>query len=173
MISFLNSNEVIIVRVGKFRVIFRGVKWGGYVMKKSIILILLLVACIFAFNHFAQNNRNELSELGTPVQNVKLEYKSERGFGNDRFDMYSFSVEGEINFNNEDSNLEAIYQKEFRNILNTESKKNPELKEKQNQIENLLEKKRFMYKSINLKGTKKLYLYDSVSKKGYCFILII
>ena len=161
------------MRVGKFRVIFRGVKWGGYVMKKSIILILLLVACIFAFNHFAQNNRNELSELGTPVQNVKLEYKSERGFGNDRFDMYSFSVEGEINFNNEDSNLEAIYQKEFRNILNTESKKNQELKEKQNQIENLLEKKRFMYKSINLKGTKKLYLYDSVSKKGYCFILTI
>ena len=78
MISFLNSNEVIIVRVGKFRVIFRGVKWGRYVMKKSIILILILGACIFAFNHFAQNNRNELSELESPVQNIKLEYKSKR-----------------------------------------------------------------------------------------------
>ena len=173
MISFLNSNEVIIVRVGKFRVIFRGVKWGGYVMKKSIILILILVTCIFTFNHFAQNNRNELYELETPVQNIKLEYKSERGFGNDRFDIYSFSIDGEVNFNNEYANLEAIYQKEFRNILNTESKKNQELKEKQNQIENLLEKKRFVYKSINLKGTKKLYLYDSVSNKGYCFILTI
>ena len=161
------------MRVGKFKVIFRGVKWGGYIMKKSIILILILVACIFAFNHFAQNNRNELSELGTPVQNIKLEYKSERGFGNDRFDMYSFSVEGEINFNNDDGNLGEIYQKEFRNILNTESKKNEALKEKQNQIENLLEKKRFVYKSINLKGTKKLYLYDSVSNKGYCFIVTI
>ena len=165
MISFLNSNEVIIVRVGKFR--------GGYSMKKSIVLILLLVATIFSVYYLIENNRNELSELGTPVQNIKLEYKSERGFGNDRFDMYSFSVEGEINFNNEDSNLEAIYQKEFRNILNTESKKNEALKEKQNQIENLLEKKRFVYKSINLKGTKKLYLYDSVSKKGYYFILTI
>ena len=142
-------------------------------MKKTIILILLLIASIFAFYHFAQNSRNDLSELGNHVQNIKLEYKSERGFGNDRFDMYSFSIDGEVEFNNEDSNLEAIYQKEFRNILNTESKKNLELKEKQNQIENLLEKKRFMYKSINLKGTKKLYLYDSVSKKGYCFILII
>ena len=142
-------------------------------MKKSIILILILVVCIFAFNHFSQNNRNELSELESPVQNIKLEYKSERGFGNDKFDIYSFSVEGEIDFNNEDSNLEAIYQKEFRNILNTESKKNQELKEKQNQIENLIEKKRFMYKFINLEGTKKLYLYDSVSKKGYCFILTI
>ena len=173
MISFLNSNEVIIVRVGKFRVIFRGVNWGGYVMKKSIILILILVACIFAFNHFAQNNRNELSELGTPVQNIKLEYKSERGFGNDKFDIYSFSIDGEVEFNNEDSNLEAIYQKEFRNILNTESKKNPELKEKQNQIEKLLKQKRFIYKYVFLKGTKKLYLYDSVSNKGYCFILTI
>ena len=142
-------------------------------MKKTIILVLLLIASIFAFYHLVGNNRNELSELGTPVQNVKLEYKSERGFGNDRFDIYSFSIDGEVEFNNEDSNLEAIYQKEFRNILNTESKKNPELKEKQNQIENLLEKKRFMYKSINLKGTKKLYLYDSVSKKGYFFILTI
>ena len=142
-------------------------------MKKTIILVLLLIASIFAFYHLVGNNRNELSELGTPVQNVKLEYKSERGFGNDRFDIYSFSIDGEVEFNNEDSNLEAIYQKEFRNILNTESKKNPELKEKQNQIENLLEKKRFMYKSINLKGTKKLYLYDSVSKKGYYFILNI
>ena len=161
------------MRVGKFRVIFRGVKWGGYVMKKSIILILILVACIFAFNHFARNNRNDLSELGTHVQNIKLEYKSERGFGNDRFDIYSFSIDGEVEFNNEDSNLEAIYQKEFRNILNTESKKNQELKEKQNQIENLIEKKRFVHKFINLEGTKKLYLYDSVSKKGYFFILTI
>ena len=142
-------------------------------MKKTIILILLLIASIFAFYHFAQNSRNELSELGNHIQNIKLEYKSERGFGNDRFDMYSFSVEGKIDFINEDSNLEAIYQKEFRNILNTESKKNQALKEKQNQIENLLEKKRVVYKFINLKGTKKLYLYDSVSKKGYCFILII
>ena len=142
-------------------------------MKKSIILILILVACIFAINHFSQNNSNELSELGTSVQNIKLEYKSERGFGNDRFDIYSFSIDGEVEFNNEDSNLEEIYQKEFRSILNTVSKKNQELKEKQNQIENLLEKKRFVYKSINLKGTKKLYLYDLVSKKGYCFILTI
>lgn len=173
MISFLNSNEVIIVKVGKFRVIFRGVNWGGYVMKKSIILILILVACIFAFNHFAKNNRNELFELGTHVQNIKLEYKSERGFGNDRFDIYSFSIEGEVDFNNEDSNLEEVYQKEFSNILNTESKKNPALKEKQNQIENLLEEKRFVHKFINLEGTKKLYLYDLVSNKGYCFILII
>ena len=161
------------MRVGKFRVIFRGVKWGGYVMKKSIILILILVTCIFTFNHFAQNNRNELSELGTSVKNIKMAYKSERGFGNDRFDIYSFSIEGEINFNNENSNLEEIYQKEFKSILNTESKKNPELKEKQNQIENLIEKKRFMYKFINLEGTKKLYLYDSISNIGYCFILTI
>lgn len=142
-------------------------------MKKSIILILILVTCIFAFNHFAQNNRNELSELGTPVQNIKLEYKSERGFGNDKFDIYSFSIEGEVNFNNEDSNLEGIYQKEFSNILNTESKKNEALKEKQNQIEKLLKEKRFVYNYVIQKGTKKLYLYDSVSKKGYCLILTI
>ena len=131
-------------------------------MKKSIILILLLVVSIFVFYHLVGNNRNELSELGTPVQNIKLEYKSERGFGNDRFDIYSFSLEGEVNFNNEYANLEEIYQKEFRNILNTESKKNPELKEKQNQIENLLMEKRFIYKYVVLKGTKKLYLYDTV-----------
>ena len=142
-------------------------------MKKSIILILILGACIFAFNHFAQNNRNELSELGTSVQNITLEYKSERGFGNDRFDIYSFSLEEEVNFNNDDGNLEEIYQKEFRSILNTESKKNQALKEKQNQIENLLKEKRFSYKYVILKRTKKLYLYDAVSNKGYCFILTI
>lgn len=161
------------MKVGKFRVIFRGVNWGGYVMKKSIILRLILVACIFAFNHFAQNNRNELSELQAPVQNLKLEYKSERGFGNDKFDIYSFSIEGEVNFNDDIRNLEGIYKKEFRSILNTESKKNQELKEKQNQIENLLEKKRFVYNYVIQKGTKKLYLYDTVSNKGYYFILTI
>ena len=142
-------------------------------MKKSIILLLLLVTCIFAFYHLIGNNRNELSELGISAKNITLEYKSERGFGNDRFDIYSYSLEDEVNFNNEYANLEEIYQKEFRNILNTESKKNEALKEKQNQIENLLEKKRFVYKSINLKGTKKLYLYDTVSNKGYCLILTI
>ena len=142
-------------------------------MKKSIVLILLLGACIFAFNRLAGNNRNELSELGTPIKNIKLEYKSERGFGNDRFDIYSFSIEGEVNFNDDVSNLEEVYQKEFRSILNTESKKNEALKEKQTQMENLLEKKRFVYNYVIQKGTKKLYLYDSVSKKGYCLILTI
>ena len=140
---------------------------------KTIILILLLAASIFVFYQLVGNNRNELSELGIPAKNMTLEYKSDRGFGNDKFDIYSYSLEGEVNFNNEYANLEEIYQKEFRNILNTESKKNPELKEKQNQIEKLLKEKRFIYKSINLEGTKKLYLYDSVSKKGYCFILTI
>ena len=142
-------------------------------MKKSIILILLLVASIFVLYYLVGNNRNELSELGDPVQNIKLEYKSEKGFGNDRFDIYSFSIEGEVNFNDDVSNLEEIYQKEFRSILNTESKKNEALKEKQNQIENVLKEKRFIYKYVILKETKKLYLYDSVSKKGYCFILTI
>ena len=142
-------------------------------MKKSIILLLLLVTCIFAFYNLLGNNRNELTELGTSVQNVKLDYKSERGFGNDRFDIYSFSLEDEVNFNNDDANLEVIYQKEFSNIFNTESKKNQILKEKQNQIENLLKEKRFSYKYVVLKGTKKLYLYDAVSNKGYCFILTI
>ena len=142
-------------------------------MKKSIVLILILVTCIFAINRLAGNNRNELSELGKPIKNIKLEYKSERGFGNDRFDIYSFSIEGEVNFNDDVSNLEEIYQKEFINIFNTESKKNQALKEKQNQIENLLKEKLFIYKYVVLKGTKKLYLYDSVSKKGYCFILTI
>ena len=142
-------------------------------MKKSIILILLLVATIFSVYYLLGNNRNDLSELGTYVQNIKLEYKSERGFGNDRFDIYSFSIEGEGNFNDDFSSLEEIYQKEFSNILNTESKKNEALKEKQNQIEKLLKEKRFVYNYVIQKGTKKLYLYDSVSNKGYCFILII
>lgn len=140
-------------------------------MKKSIIL--LLVTCIVVVYSLVRKNRNELSELGVSVQNIKLEYKSERGFGNDRFDIYSFSLEDEVNFNNEDANLEAIYQKEFSNIFNTESKKNQALKEKQNQIENLLKEKCFIYKYVVLKGTKKLYLYDAVSNKGYCFILTI
>ena len=142
-------------------------------MNKTIILVLLLIASIFAFYHLEGVNRNELSELGTSVQNITLEYKSERGFGNDRFDIYSYSLEKEVNFNNDDGNFEEIYQKEFRNILNTESKKNQALKEKQNQIENLLKEKRFIYKYVVLKGTKKLYLYDTVSNKGYCLILTI
>lgn len=83
---------------------------------KTIILILLLVTCIFVVYHLVRKNRNELSELGTSVQNVKLEYKNERGFGNNRFDIYSYSLEDEVNFNNEYANLEEIYQKEFRSI---------------------------------------------------------
>ena len=154
--------------------IFCCAKRGGYSMKsKTIILILILVACIFVFYQLVGNNRNELSELGTPVQNITLEYKSEREFGNDRFDIYSYSLECEVNFNNDYANLEAIYQKEFSNIFNTESKKNQALKEKQNQIENLLKEKRFIYKYVVLKGTKKLYLYNTVLNKGYCLIVTI
>lgn len=44
-------------------------------MKKCIILILLLVATIFSVYYLLGNNRNELSELGAPIKNIKLEYK--------------------------------------------------------------------------------------------------
>ena len=88
IILFGISNEIIIVMGGIF-----WMRGGDSMKSKSIILILILVACIFAINRLTGNNRNELSELGTHVQNIKLEYKSKRGFGNDRFDIYSYSLE--------------------------------------------------------------------------------
>lgn len=110
----------------------------GFNEKQNYYSYIVIGYLYFCSLSFGKKKRNELSELGTSVQNVKLEYKNERGFGNNRFDIYSYSLEDEVNFNNEYANLKEIYQKEFRSILNTESKKNQVLKEKQNQIENLL-----------------------------------
>ena len=148
-------------------------KGENLMKRKSISLLLMSVILIFVCYILIGKNKNDFLGLAVPAQKIKLEYKSERGFGNDRFDIYSFSIEDEVEFNQEESNLEEIYEKEFRSILNIESKKNQKLRELQKRIEELKDEKRFVYQYFTLEGTKKLYLYDQVSNKGYCFILTI
>ena len=48
-----------------------------------IILMVLLSAC---------GRTSDLQEISADISSYSIVFKSERGFGNDRFDIYSFSL---------------------------------------------------------------------------------
>lgn len=152
--------------------------------RKKIVFILLIIlgAVIFSlalYNIFVNifgNKEKELSEIGVPVNKIEIEYRSERGFGNDRFDIYSFSLESKdekVDFKLHDDNLEEIYKTVFKTILNSKSENNQKLRDVRDRIEALKQGKDLVYKYFIMEGTKKLYLYDRVLNKGYCLILTI
>lgn len=142
----------------------------------NLIVLLSVVSILLLYNLRGDNKKN-LSEIDIYISKIKLEYQSPRGFGNDRFDIYSFSIKddevGEIDFKLSDNELDKIYRKEFQNILYAEGKNDQQLLELGRKIENLKQKNSFIYKYIRIKGTKKLYLYEKDLNEGYCLILTI
>ena len=142
----------------------------------NLIVLLSVVSVLLLYNLRGDNKKN-LSEIDIYISKIKLEYQSPRGFGNDRFDIYSFSIKddevGEIDFKLSDNELDKIYRKEFQNILYAKGKNNQQLLELRKKIENLKQKNSFIYKYIRIKGTQKLYLYEKDLNEGYCLILTI
>ena len=67
----------------------------------NLIVLLSVVSILLLYNLRGDNKKN-LSEIDIYISKIKLEYQSPRGFGNDRFDIYSFSIKddevGEIDF---------------------------------------------------------------------------
>lgn len=141
------------------------------------LIVLLSVVSVLLLYNLRGNNKKNLSEIDIYISKIKLEYQSPRGFGNDRFDIYSFSIKDdevrEIDFKLSDNELDKIYRKEFQNILYAKGKNNQQLLELGRKIENLKQKNSFIYKYIRIKGTKKLYLYEKDLNEGYCLILTI
>ena len=69
------------------------------ILKLRFLFYLLLAVCLFLIvlkpaGHFLQIE-DDLKELKGKASNKTIEYRSERGFGNDRLDIYSFTLSPE------------------------------------------------------------------------------
>ena len=146
--------------------------------KIILMLILAFIAIVLCIVYVAKSNKNisDLSEISSSIEAYTIEFKSDRGFGNDRFDIYSFSLKSQDNlkdFKQKNDELDQIYDDNFETMMITEQEKNNEMQELKADIEKLKNSKHILYMYNEKDGTKKLYLYDKNANKGYCMISTI
>lgn len=144
-------------------------------MKKNKIFIIFMIICTVGCMFMKDAKYNDLSEISALLHTYKSEYKSETGFGNDRFDIYSFSLnKNDIDkeFKPNDKNIEMPIRI-FMDLLIDQSEKHDTLKTISVDIENIRKQKDVKYKYVDLGGTTKLYIYSSSLDKGYCLIFTI
>ena len=147
-------------------------------LKLRFLFYFLLAVCLFLIalkptGRFLQIE-DDLKEL--KASNKTIEYRSERGFGNDRLDIYSFTLPPEAVQTQFFSILES--QDSFFKIKSDEDVKDrvlnlidilPKNDPLRNKLENLCnEKPRFRYQSTF--GTEKIYIINEGQEKGYCLI---
>lgn len=148
--------------------------------KRLIIGIAIFVSVIILILVFVllknMDNIRDLSELNPIIERYFVEYKSERGFGNDRFDIYSFELKknSEINlFKSIDAEFKDEYnyfETMVENVVVKEDSGNMDIRIK---IKKYISNESTKYLSVDLGGIKKLYIYNEEMNKGYCLILTI
>lgn len=144
--------------------------------KIILMLILAFIAVVLCIVYVAKSNKNisDLSEINSSIKTYKVRFESDRGFGNDRFDIYSFSLKSQDNlkdFRQKNDELDQIFDNNFETMMVSEQGKNNQIQEFKADIEKLKNSKHILYKYIEKDGTKKLYLYDKNTNKGYCMIM--
>lgn len=147
---------------------------------RKIILMLMLafISVVLSIVYVARSNKNinDLSEMSSSIEDYTIKFKSDRGFGNDRFDIYSFSLKSQDNlkdFKQKNDELDQIFDNNFETMMVSEQEKNNKIQELKADIEKLKKSKHILFKYVEKDGTKKLYLYDKNTNKGYCMILTI
>lgn len=149
-------------------------------MKKSLkIFIIIFISIIgliaifnLALNRLRENSQlKDLKEIGDRMYSYKLEYYSERGFGNDREDVYSFSLKdpGAIKDFKE---VNEFFEKRYKNLTDLIKRENPD----HHILDDLKEFRQnndFYYMDLDLMSEEKLYFYSPKANKGYLIIFTI
>lgn len=146
--------------------------------KIILMLILAFIAVVLCIVYVAKSNKNisDLSEINSSIETYKVRFESDRDFGNDRFDIYFFSLKSRDNlkdFRQKNDELDQIFDNNFETMMVSEQEKNNKIQELKADIEKLKKSKHILFKYVEKDGTKKLYLYDKNTNKGYCMILTI
>lgn len=146
----------------------------------AIITALFLIVSSFIFLQNANKDINTIKHIVSEEMQIKKEFESQRGFGNDRFDIYSFNLEKPKNlknFKNIDSEYE-YFSKNFKNMIdievdNSENEKfeNKKIKKDMGLIENSDDGK---YTYIETEKQKReMYIYSKNLNIGYYFVFEI
>lgn len=135
-----------------------------------IALMVLLSSCRIS---------GDLKEIAADISTYSLVYKSERGLGNDRFDIYAFSLKKPENLTgflmvDEES---AKFFWDFLVMIDVEAINDPSgassLKAVKADIDHIRNQEDGQYLYVSLNGSSKLYVYSPASNSGYCLLLVI
>lgn len=147
----------------------------GSVLKRHlagffIILMALLTACGIT---------SDLSEITAEVSTHSLVFKSERGFGNDRFDIYSFSLkkpQDMSGFHPMSEKSEKFFL-DYTTMIDAELMNDPSketsLKAIKAGIDHIKNQEDGQYLHVSSHGRGKLYVYSPGLNIGYCLVLVI
>ncbi|MBS5964398.1 MAG: hypothetical protein KIA07_01880 [Finegoldia magna] len=97
--------------------------------RKIILMIMLaFIAVALCIVYVAKSNKNisDLSEINSSIKTYKVRFVSDRGFGNDRFDIYSFSLKSQDNlkdFRQKNDELDQIFDNHFETMMVSEQEK--------------------------------------------------
>lgn len=134
--------------------------------------LMLICFCIFTLISCKNQDYKEIANYNIDIDK---EYDSERGFGNDRFTIYSFSV----NENKDIAGLEPIGDidknilSSLENIKQNHKDKIKNISEIDDFIQNLKSEENGKFTHVVEGGTYKLYLYNLNTKNGYLFVFVI
>lgn len=146
---------------------------------KMIVMILIgivVVSAGYMIMKMKYEKSNDISEIQSIVNGYELEYRSKRAFGNDRFDIYSFSLKGndiEKEFKPYNEYIEKTYTTNFKSLIITKADDDSTLRKIDTAIEKIMRENDKSYKYISVDGTQKLYIYSKELNKVYCLILTI
>lgn len=140
--------------------------------KKSFKYWVLIFFCIITLTSCKNQDFKEIADYSIDIDK---EYDSERGFGNDRFTIYSFSVnenkyiEGFDPIKDIDKNILSSLE----NIMQNEEPEIKNMSEIDDFISNLEREEYGKFMHVVEGGTYKLYLYNPKTKNGYLFVFVI
>lgn len=135
-----------------------------------IALLLLLSSC---------GVKSDLRDISADISTHNILFKSERGFGNDRLDIYAFSLKksGDISGFHKVSDESAQFFWDFLVMIDIEAINDPSqassLMALKADINRVRHQEDGQYLYIELNSTSKLYVYSPALNTGYCLILVI
>ncbi|HPX93766.1 MAG TPA: hypothetical protein PK646_05840, partial [Bacillota bacterium] len=135
-----------------------------------IALMVLLTSCGIS---------SDLNDISVDISTYSIVFRSERGFGNDRFDVYSFSLEKPENisdFHMVSEESEKFFW-DFISMIDAELMDDPSkassLKPLKAALDKIKNQEDGQYLHVSSNGTRKLYVYSPMLNTGYCLILVI
>ncbi|SFQ19380.1 hypothetical protein SAMN02910358_01035 [Lachnospiraceae bacterium XBB1006] len=147
--------------------------------KKYIALVgaLLATITVLIFSQWIYHQfPDDFEEIHSYLGKSKVEYQSEPGFGNDRLDIYSYTLsedDSQVTYHALDeafeSNLEELTGMLTREVAENDADANGLIK----RINNVVKAKGTTYMCISHTSMKKLYIYNAELNKGFCIILEI
>ena len=143
-------------------------KW--HLVGLLVVLMILLSSC---------GINSDLRDISADISTYSTVFKSERGFGNDRFDVYSFSlkkpedISGFHKMSGESEKILWDFLSMIDSELTNDLSKASSLNALKADISSVRNQEDGQYLHVELNSTSKLYVYSPTLNIGYCLILVI